>query len=94
MARAVELDPFWEKVGGCGYKVSRVLLGEAQIYLHARGGTTWWDTVGPAAVIFAAGGYGGDIHGGPLDYDRDVNHRHGLVFAAPGLGPQLAEKLR
>ena len=29
--------------GGVGYKAVQVLLGRAHLYLHAGGGTTWWD---------------------------------------------------
>jgi 3'(2'), 5'-bisphosphate nucleotidase len=76
--------------GGIGYKVAQVLLGRAHLMIHDRG-TTWWDTVAPAALLLAAGGTVTDARGAPLDYTRDVRHREGLLFAAPGLlAPVLA----
>ena len=80
-------------VGGCGYKISRLLLGDAHLYVHARRGTTWWDTVAPAALVLASNGHAGDARGQPLDYRTDIRHLHGLLFTAPGLGPQAATRL-
>ena len=48
------------QAGGAGYKAVQVLLGNAHIYVHARGGTKWWDSVAPAALITAAGGHAGN----------------------------------
>jgi 3'(2'), 5'-bisphosphate nucleotidase len=70
--------------GGIGYKVAQILLGRAHVMIHDRG-TTWWDSVAPAALLLAAGGTATDATGAPLDYQRDVRHREGLLFAAPGL---------
>jgi 3'(2'), 5'-bisphosphate nucleotidase len=70
--------------GGIGYKVAQILLGRAHVMIHDRG-TTWWDSVAPAALLLAAGGTATDATGAPLDYERDVRHREGLLFAAPGL---------
>jgi len=71
-------------MGGIGYKVSRILLGEAHAMLHDRG-TTWWDSVAPAALLLGAGGTVTDASGQPLDYGTDTRHRTGLFFAVPGL---------
>jgi 3'-phosphoadenosine 5'-phosphosulfate (PAPS) 3'-phosphatase len=60
--------------------------------LHDRG-TTWWDTVAPAALLLGAGGTATDAHGDPLDYGSDTRHRRGLLFAAPGLLPPLRARL-
>ena len=76
--------------GGIGYKVAQILLGRAHLMIHDRG-TTWWDSVAPAALLLAAKGTVTDASGAPLDYERDVRHREGLLFAAPGiLAPALA----
>ena len=74
----------WIAVGGCGYKVSRLLTGDAHLYLHARGGTTWWDTVGPASLVLAVDGSIGDASGAPLDYRTSTSHARGLLFTSPG----------
>ncbi|MHC4817608.1 MAG: 3'(2'),5'-bisphosphate nucleotidase CysQ family protein [Planctomycetota bacterium] len=79
--------------GGVGFKAAHVLLGRAHLYLHAGGGTTWWDTVAPAALILAAGGFVADAAGAPLRYADDLRHRQGLLFAAPGVGERAAAKL-
>jgi 3'(2'), 5'-bisphosphate nucleotidase len=80
--------------GGVGYKATQVLLGRAHIYLHAGGGTTWWDTVAPAALILAAGGVVANAAGAPLRYSAgDLRHRRGLLFAAPGVGERAAARL-
>jgi len=70
--------------GGIGYKVAQILLGHAHLMVHDRG-TTWWDSVAPAALLLAAGGTVTDARGAPLDFTRDVRHREGLLCAAPGL---------
>jgi len=81
------------EAGGVGYKAAQVLQGHAHLYLHAGGGTTWWDTVAPAALILAAGGVVANAAGTPLRYADDLRHRRGLLFAAPGVGEQAAAKL-
>ncbi|HEX5136466.1 MAG TPA: 3'(2'),5'-bisphosphate nucleotidase CysQ [Planctomycetota bacterium] len=79
-------------MGGIGYKVSRILLGEAHAMLHDRG-TTWWDSVAPAALLLGAGGTVADARGRPLDYRTDTRHHAGLLFAAPGLLAPLRARL-
>ena len=81
------------QAGGAGYKAVQVLLGRAHVYVHARGGTKWWDSAAPAALILAAGGYAGNAEGGPLRYDGGVVHEHGLLFTAPGIGDAAANRL-
>lgn len=81
------------QAGGAGYKAVQVLLGNAHIYIHARGGTKWWDSVAPAALVTAAGGHAGNAEGGPLRYDGGLVHQSGLLFTAPGLGQAAAARL-
>jgi 3'-phosphoadenosine 5'-phosphosulfate (PAPS) 3'-phosphatase len=81
------------EAGSVGFKAAHVLLGRAHLYLHAGGGTTWWDTVAPAALILAAGGVVANAAGTPLRYADDLRHRKGLLFAAPGVGEQAAARL-
>lgn len=78
--------------GGIGYKVSRILLGEAHAMLHDRG-TTWWDSVAPAALLLGAGGTVSDASGQPLDYRTDTRHDGGLLFAVPGLLAPIRARL-
>ena len=80
--------------GSVGYKVGQILLGHAHVYVHVRGGTMWWDSVGPAAILLAAGGFAGDARGNPLDYAGAPDHPDGLLFTAPGLAAAACERLR
>lgn len=73
------------EAAGCGFKVAQILEGHAHLYLHARAGITWWDSVAPAAVFLAAGGQVTDSSGAPLAYRDEINHRTGLIFAVPGI---------
>jgi 3'-phosphoadenosine 5'-phosphosulfate (PAPS) 3'-phosphatase len=79
-------------MGGVGYKAASILLGEAHAMLHDRG-TTWWDSVAPAALVLGAGGTATDARGRPLDYRTDTRHGEGLLLAVPGLLAPLAARL-
>ena len=56
-------------MGSAGAKAMAVVLGEAEIYLHA-GGQYEWDNCAPAAVAAAAGLHVSRIDGSPLVYNR------------------------
>ncbi|GAA0275871.1 3'(2'),5'-bisphosphate nucleotidase CysQ [Actinomadura nitritigenes] len=61
----VELVP----IGSAGAKISAVLLGEVDAYVHA-GGQYEWDSAAPAAVALAAGAHASRVDGSPLEYNR------------------------
>ncbi|WP_019629263.1 3'(2'),5'-bisphosphate nucleotidase CysQ [Actinomadura atramentaria] len=61
----VELVP----IGSAGAKISAVLLGEVDAYVHA-GGQYEWDSAAPAAVAVAAGAHASRVDGSPLVYNR------------------------
>ncbi|MBA9003546.1 MULTISPECIES: 3'(2'),5'-bisphosphate nucleotidase CysQ [Thermomonospora] len=64
----VELVP----IGSAGAKISAVLLGDVDAYVHA-GGQYEWDNAAPAAVALAAGAHATRIDGTALTYNnRDV----------------------
>ncbi len=54
--------------GSVGVKVSRLVLGQADLYVHGGPGAKHWDTCGPEAVLVAAGGRFTDLAGAPIDY--------------------------
>jgi len=55
-------------MGSAGCKAMAVLMGKADIYLHA-GGQYEWDNCAPAAVAMAAGCHASRIDGAPLVYN-------------------------
>ncbi|WP_433477114.1 3'(2'),5'-bisphosphate nucleotidase CysQ [Spirillospora sp. CA-142024] len=61
----VELVP----IGSAGAKISAVLLGEVDAYVHA-GGQYEWDSAAPAAVALGAGAHASRIDGSALAYNR------------------------
>ncbi len=62
----VELVP----IGSAGAKISAVLLGEVDAYVHA-GGQYEWDSAAPAAVALGAGAHASRVDGSPLEYNRE-----------------------
>jgi 3'(2'), 5'-bisphosphate nucleotidase len=82
------LDPLIERLGirkvvpcgSVGVKVSRLVLAQADLYVHDGGGAKRWDTCAPEAVLAAAGGRFTDLHGAPIDYaSTDLVLRTGIV---------------
>ena len=57
------------ELGSAGAKTMAVVLGDADIYLHA-GGQYEWDNCAPAAVAAAAGLHTSRIDGSPLRYNN------------------------
>lgn len=56
-------------MGSAGAKVASIVLGEADIYLHA-GGQYEWDSAAPVAVGTAAGLHASRLDGSALRYNR------------------------
>src|SRR5690606_32209318 len=56
-------------MGSAGAKISAVMLGIADIYIHA-GGQYEWDSAAPVAVARAAGLHTSRIDGSSLTYNR------------------------
>jgi 3'(2'), 5'-bisphosphate nucleotidase len=54
-------------MGSAGAKIAAVILGEAEIYVHA-GGQYEWDSCAPAAVALASGLHASRLNGDPLTY--------------------------
>jgi len=79
--------------GSAGYKAAQLITGNAHVYIHPRQGTMWWDSVAPAAVVLAAGGYFSDALMNAIVYEGQLEHETGLLFAVPGLEPALRERL-
>jgi 3'(2'), 5'-bisphosphate nucleotidase len=54
-------------MGSAGAKIAAVILGEADVYVHA-GGQYEWDSCAPAAVALASGLHASRLDGQPLRY--------------------------
>lgn len=75
-------------MGSAGAKVSAVVLGQADCYVHS-GGQYEWDSAAPVAVARAAGLHTSRLDGSPLEYNRENPSLPDLVICRP----ELAERL-
>jgi len=82
-------------VGSVGYKVGKITADEADLYVATTSSIHLWDTVGPEAILVAAGGAMLDLDGRPLDYSGpQLNHRRGLLATNGACAPAVLGKLR
>jgi 3'(2'), 5'-bisphosphate nucleotidase len=86
--RPAIVDPVVERLGigkvvpcgSVGVKVSRIVTGAADLYVHGGSGAKRWDTCAPEAVLAAAGGRFSDLAGEAIDYAcADLQVRRGIV---------------
>lgn len=74
--------------GSVGVKIARIVLGEADLYVHDGPGMKHWDTCGPQAILEAAGGTMSDLLGQPIDYaSSEIRLRRGVVATNGHLHP-------
>jgi 3'(2'), 5'-bisphosphate nucleotidase len=85
----VELVP----IGSAGVKISAVLLGEVDAYVHA-GGQYEWDSAAPAAVALAAGAHASRIDGAELAYNQKDTKLPDILVCHPVLAPMLLAGIR
>ncbi|HET9443275.1 MAG TPA: 3'(2'),5'-bisphosphate nucleotidase CysQ [Acidimicrobiales bacterium] len=71
-------------LGSAGAKAMAVVLGEADVYLHA-GGQYEWDSAAPVAVAAAAGLHTSRIDGSPLRYNQPSPWLPDLLICRPEL---------
>ena len=76
-------------LGSAGAKAAAVLMGEADIYLHA-GGQHEWDNCAPVGVALAAGLHAARLDGSPLVYNQADTNLPDLLICRP----ELAEPVR
>lgn len=71
------------RIGGAGYKVLKIIEGEAQSYVFPSNGCKRWDTAAPEAILKASGGKLTDILGNPIEYnyrpDNDYQNYLGVI---------------
>ncbi len=79
---ASALDAELLPCGSAGYKVSRLLLGEADVYVH-KTGLKEWDTCAPETVARALGWHVSKLHGEEHVYNQRSPKNHELVVCRP-----------
>lgn len=103
--RSARLDAIYRVIGvpheiptgSVGVKIAKVLLGDADAYVHPAGGTSGpkrWDVCAPEAIAVAAGAVFTDEDGRPTDYrSPDVAHDRGIVVGAPRFHRSLLDAI-
>ncbi|GIH25371.1 3'(2'),5'-bisphosphate nucleotidase CysQ [Acrocarpospora phusangensis] len=80
-------------IGSAGAKISAVLTGDVEAYVHA-GGQYEWDSAAPAAVALAAGAHASRIDGTPLTYNQADPSLPDILVSLPDLAPTLLAGIR
>jgi 3'(2'), 5'-bisphosphate nucleotidase len=80
-------------LGSAGAKISAVLVGEVDAYVHA-GGQYEWDSAAPAAVALAAGAHASRVDGSELTYNQQDPKLPDILVCHPELAPMLLAGIR
>jgi 3'(2'), 5'-bisphosphate nucleotidase len=90
---AAALDAQLVPMGSAGWKVTAVVRGEADAYVHA-GGMYQWDSAAPVAVAQAAGLTAVRLDGSPLVYNGPDAYLPDLLVCRPELADRLLAAVR
>ncbi|TDC69651.1 3'(2'),5'-bisphosphate nucleotidase CysQ [Actinomadura sp. GC306] len=93
LAEVVDLDVELVPIGSAGAKISAVLLGEVDAYVHA-GGQYEWDSAAPAAVALAAGAHASRVDGAALEYNREDPRLPDILVCHPVSASTLLAGIR
>ncbi|MUN39982.1 inositol monophosphatase family protein [Actinomadura litoris] len=93
LAAKIDLDVELVPIGSAGAKISAVLLGEVDAYVHA-GGQYEWDSAAPAAVALAAGAHASRVDGSPLAYNREDPRLPDILVCHPVSASTLLTGIR
>lgn len=74
-------------MGSAGAKMLSVLLGDADVYLHA-GGQNEWDQAAPVGVALASGLHASRIDGSPIEFNKADTYSPDILVCRP----ELAER--
>ncbi|MGP3931394.1 3'(2'),5'-bisphosphate nucleotidase CysQ [Nonomuraea sp. KM88] len=80
-------------IGSAGAKISAVLTGEVEAYVHA-GGQYEWDSAAPVAVALAAGVHASRIDGSELIYNQADPSLPDILVSLPDLAASLLAGIR
>lgn len=75
-------------MGSAGAKMLSVLLGDADVYLHA-GGQNEWDQAAPVGVALAAGLHASRLDGSPIRFNKADTYSPDILVCRP----ELTEKI-
>ncbi len=90
---ATALDAELVPMGSAGFKVSAVVRGDADVYVHA-GGQYEWDSAAPVAVARNAGLFTSRINGDPLRYNQANPYLPDLVVCNPEIAELILSTIR
>ena len=90
---AAALDAELVPMGSAGWKVTAVVRGKADAYVHA-GGMYQWDSAAPVAVARAAGLTAVRLDGSPLTYNGPDAWLPDLLVCRPELADRLLAAVR
>ncbi|MGI5167237.1 3'(2'),5'-bisphosphate nucleotidase CysQ [Spirillospora sp. CA-253888] len=93
LAERLDLEVELVPIGSAGAKISAVLLGEVDAYVHA-GGQYEWDSAAPAAVALAAGAHASRVDGSPLAYNRSDPRLPDILVCHPVSASTLLTGIR
>jgi 3'(2'), 5'-bisphosphate nucleotidase len=93
LAEVIEPDVELVPIGSAGAKISAVLLGEVDAYVHA-GGQYEWDSAAPAAVALAAGAHASRVDGADLAYNQKDPRLPDILVCHPVSAPTLLTGIR
>ncbi|WP_030165466.1 3'(2'),5'-bisphosphate nucleotidase CysQ [Spirillospora albida] len=93
LAERLDLEVELVPIGSAGAKISAVLLGEVDAYVHA-GGQYEWDSAAPAAVALAAGAHATRIDGSVLAYNREDPRLPDILVCHPVSASTLLTGIR
>ena len=87
-AAAAALDAELVPLGSAGWKVTAVVRGDVDAYLHA-GGMYQWDSAAPVAIAQAAGLAATRLDGSPLRYNQPDPSLPDLLVCRPELAETI-----
>ena len=71
--------------GSVGIKVAKVILDEADLFVHLSGKLKFWDTAGPVAIALGAGMEVGTFETDYLDFPLpEIRHKETVIIGRPG----------
>jgi 3'(2'),5'-bisphosphate nucleotidase len=82
-----------QNVGSVGVKLCLIAMGARDLYVNPTAKTKVWDTCAPEAILARAGGRLTDLFGTPVDYERELRQRRGLVGSNGHVHDEVVAKL-